>query len=72
MEEYSRILIEKYCRKHDSAKSRRFQKLVRMSYNLEAEGTEEDSLFLERSIAQEKDPALKEALQDLDDYLFGW
>ena len=31
-----------------------------------------DSIFLKRAIEQEKDPALKEALQDLDDFLFGW
>jgi hypothetical protein len=43
-----------------------------MSYDLAAEGTDADSVFLERAIEQEKDPALKEALQDLDDFLFGW
>ena len=72
MQEYSRILIEEYCDKHNSAKSRRLQKLVKLSYDLSAEGTEADALFLERTIDQEKDPALKEALQDLDDYLFSW
>ena len=67
MQEYSRILIEEYCLKHNSAKSRRLRKLVEMSYDLAAEGTDADSIFLERAIEQEKDPALKEALQDLDD-----
>lgn len=70
MREYSRILIEEYCMEHDSAKSRRLQKLVELSYDVAAEGT--DATFLERAIAQEKDPELKEALRDLDDFLFGW
>ena len=72
MPEYSRILIEEYCMKHNSAKSRRLRKLVEMSYDLAAEGTDSDAIFLEKAIAQEKDPELKEALQDLDDFLFGW
>ena len=72
MQEYSRILIDEYCLKHNSAKGRRFRKLVEMSYDLAAEGTDADSIFLKRAIEQEKDPALKEALQDLDDFLFGW
>lgn len=72
MREYSRILIEEYCMEHDSAKSRRLQKLVELSYDVAAEGTDADATFLERAIAQEKDPELKEALRDLDDFLFGW
>ncbi len=72
MPEYSRILIEEYCMKRNSAKSRRLQKLVELSYDVAAEGTESDAIFLEKAIAQEKDPELKEALQDLDDFLFGW
>ena len=33
MQEYSRIPIERYCMEHNSAKSRRLQKLVEMSYD---------------------------------------
>lgn len=72
MREYSRILIEEYCLGHDSAKSRRLEKLVKMSYDLSAVGTDLDGIFLEKVIAQEKNPELKEALEDLDDYLFNW
>ena len=72
MQEYSRILIEDYCMEHSSAKSKRLQKLVELSYDISAEGTESDSIFLESAIEQEKDPALKDALQDLDEFLFGW
>ncbi len=71
-QEYSRILIENYCYEHNSAKSRRLWKLVRMSCDLGAEGTESDAIFLEKVIEQEKDLNLKEALQDLDEYLFGY
>ncbi len=72
MREYSRILIEEYCLGHDSVKSRRLEKLVKMSYDLSAVGTDSDAIFLEKAIAQEKNPELKEALQDLDEYLFNW
>ena len=72
MREYSRILIEEYCLGHDSAKSRRLEKLVKMSYDLSAVGADSDGIFLEKVIAQEKNPELKEALEDLDDYLFNW
>ena len=72
MNEYSRILIEEYCMEHNSVKSRRLRKLVEMPYDLAVEGTDADASFLERAIGQEKDPTLKEALQDLDDFLFGW
>ena len=38
MQENSRIPIERYCMEHNSAKSRRLQKLVEMSYDLRAVG----------------------------------
>ena len=72
MEEYSRILIENYCFTHKSSKSNRLWKLVTLSYDPASEVSDSDAVFLEKAIAQEKDPELKEALQDLDDYLFGW
>lgn len=70
MEEYSRILIEEYCWSHDTAKSRRLQKLVELSYDITAEGSEADAIFLERTIQREKDPELRRALEDLDDFLY--
>ena len=48
------------------------QELVEMSYDLAAEGTDADAIFLEKAIEQEKNPQLQEALEDLDDFLFGW
>lgn len=72
MQEYSRILIEDYCMTHDSAKSRRLEKLVKMSYDMYADGTDEDAIFLAKTIRQERNPELKKALKDLDDFLFGY
>jgi hypothetical protein len=70
MQEYSRILIEEYCMEHNSTKSRRLEKLVRMSYDLYAEPTDSDAIFLEKEIAREIDLEFREALQDLNDFLF--
>ena len=72
MKEYSRILIEEYCSEHKYAKSKRLERLVEASYDLSWEGTDADAIFLEKAISQEKDPDLREALEDLDDLLFGW
>ena len=37
-----------------------------------ADGTDEDAIFLGKTIRQEKNPELKKALKDLDDFLFGY
>ena len=63
-------LIEEYCRTHDTAKSRRLRKLVELSYDITAEGTDEDAIFLERTIQGEKNPELRKALEELDEFLF--
>lgn len=70
MNEYSRILIEQYCMEHNSRKSRRLARLVNMSYDIEAVASDSDAVFLEAVIEQEQNPELKEALQDLSDFLF--
>ena len=70
MNEYSRIVIEEYCVTHNTQKSARLFRLVQMSYDLSAEGS--DACYLESAISRERSPELKQALQDLDDYLFGW
>ena len=71
MDEYSRILIEQYCMKHSSKKSLRLGALLNLSYNMDAEPTDDDAIFLENAILSEKNLQLKEALQELDDFLFG-
>lgn len=72
MLEYSRIILEEYADTHNSAKAKRIGRLVEQSYNLEFEGTDDDAIFLERAIETERNPERKEALQELDDFLFGW
>lgn len=72
MQEYSRIIIEEYCRTHpQTKKSAILWDLVELSYDLECEPTDEDAKDLERIIAREKNPKLLEALEDLDEFLFG-
>lgn len=41
-----------------------------MSYDIEAVASDSDAVFLEVAIEQEQNPELKEALQDLSDFLF--
>jgi hypothetical protein len=72
MQEYSRILIEQYCRTHKSTKKSNFLwDLVELSYDMECEPEEWEALQLERYINQERNPELREALEDLDEFLFG-
>jgi hypothetical protein len=72
MDEYSRIVIEKYCMTHRKTKKSKFLwDLLELSYNLECEPEEWEALQLERYINQEKNPELHEALEDLDEFLFG-
>ena len=70
MEEISRIIIEEYCTTHNSTKSKRLGKLVEMTYDFYADPSDADAIFLEKVIQQEKDTELKEALEDMDEFLF--
>jgi len=72
MGEYSRILIEQYCWYHNSAKSRRLEKLARKSYDINAAYTDADGIFMEKVIVQEKDERPQEAFRDLVDFMFGY
>lgn len=72
MEEYSRIVIQRYCDTHNTVKSRRLRKLLELSYDPGAEYTDADAIYLANAINREKDDELAEAMQDLDDYLCGW
>ena len=45
-------------------------RLVEMSYDLYSEGTDADAIILEKLIENEKDEELKEALIDLDHFIF--
>ena len=71
MEEYSRIIIEQYCSTHRKTKKSAFlMDLVELSYSMECEPEEWEGIQLERYISREKNPELKKALIDLDEFLF--
>ena len=71
MEEYSRMVIEEYCRTHRKTKKSAFLwDLVELSYTMECEPEDWEGIQLERYISREKEPELKAALQDLDEFLF--
>lgn len=71
MEEYSRIVIEEYCRTHQKTKkSALLWDLVNLSYTMECEPEDWEGIQLERYITREKNPELKTALEDLNEFLF--
>ena len=70
MHEYSRILIEEYCLTRKTKKAEILSRLVEMSHDLSTEDA--DAIDLERLIQRERNPELKEALIDLDDFLFNY
>ena len=72
MHEYSRTLIEEYCFTRKTKKAEILSRLVEMSYDLSAEDADADAIDLERLIQRERNPELKEALIDLDDFLFNY
>lgn len=70
MQEYSRIVIEEYCRTHSKTKkSRILLKLVELSYDLGCDPDDAEMIELSKLISREKNTELKEALIDLDDFL---
>ncbi len=72
MQEFSRILIERYCMTHGNTKKSQFLwDLVDLSYSMECEPEEWEALQLKRYINQERNLELREALEDLYAFLFG-
>ena len=71
MQEYSRILIEEYCMTHIKTKKSKFLwDMVQLSYSMECETEEWEAIQLEKYINAEKNPELKNALIDLNEFLF--
>lgn len=69
MREYSRILIEEYCLSHRKTKKAAFLwDLLELSYTMECEPEEYEMIQLEKLIAREKNPELKEALEDMNEF----
>ncbi|MGB4610722.1 MAG: hypothetical protein WBH77_08900 [Saccharofermentanales bacterium] len=72
MNEYSRILIEQYCWTHKKTKKSSFlSNLLKLSYTMDREPADWEALELVQYIDREKDPKLRDALIDLDEFLFG-
>ena len=72
MDEYTIALIEEYCMKHrDEASGQYVWELLEMAK--EGRGVPEDweTIKLTHIAYWEEEPELKEALDKLDDYLFG-
>lgn len=73
MDEYSRILIEKYCREYpETKKARVLSQLIEKSYDFACEPSDSDAIELEKIIEGERDSELRDALEELDEFLFGW
>lgn len=70
MDEYSRIVIEKYCLTHKTKKSEFLSDLLELSYTLDREPTDWEAIKLEQYIEREKNPGLRNAMDDLDEFLF--
>lgn len=72
MQEYSRILIEEYCLSHRKTKKAvLLWDLLELSYTMECEPEEYEMIQLEKLITREKNPELKEALEDMDEFFCG-
>jgi len=66
------MLIEKYCTTHRHTKKSAFLwDLLELSYTLESEPEDWEAIQLEKYISQERNPELKDALEDLNEFLFG-
>ena len=58
---------------HSQTKKTKFLwDMVFKSYDIEYEPEDYEILYLEQLISRERNPELKQALQDLDDFMFGY
>ena len=73
MDEYSRIIIEEYCMNHPKTKKADFLwKLVHMSYDVACEPASWQLMHLSQLISRERNPELRKALEDLDEFMNGY
>lgn len=72
MKEYSRIVIEEYCLSHRKTKKNKLLwSLLKLSYDMECEPEDWEMIELEKMIFRERNPELKEALKDMDEFFCG-
>lgn len=70
MDEYSRIVIEKYCMDYPTTKKADFLwDMVHMSYDLACEPEPWQLMHLSKLISRERNLELREVLEDLDDFM---
>ena len=73
MEEYSRIIIEEYCINHPRTKKAEFLwEMVHLFYDVACEPELLQLMHLSQLISREKNPELREALEDLDEFMNGY
>ena len=65
------MLIEEYCSTHRTKKAGFLWDLLELSYTLESEPEDWEAIQLERYISQERNTDLRDALEDLNEFLFG-
>lgn len=70
MDEYSRIIIEQYYLKHPKTKKAEFLGyMLEKSYDLGYDPEDSEMIKLSQLIDRERNMELREALEDLDDFL---
>lgn len=73
VEEYSRIIIEEYCMNHPKTKKADFLwEMVHMSYDIGCEPDPWQLMHLSQLISRERNPELRDALEDLDEFMNGY
>ena len=69
--EQQKDALEKAKAKYEAEKEAFLWDLLDLSYTMECEPEDWESIELERIISREKDPVLKEALEDMNEFFFG-
>ena len=73
IEEYSRIIIEEYCMNHPKTQKADFLwEMVHMSYDIACEPEPWQLMHLSQLISRERNPELRDALEDLDEFMNGY
>ena len=69
MPESSRMLIDDYCFKYKSQKSKRLQDILFRTYDPNTLFSRDDILFVDGLVFYESNPKMLKALQDLYNYI---
>ena len=73
VEEYSRIIIEEYCKNHPKTKKADFLlEMIYMSYDITCELEPWQLMHLSQLISRERNLKLRNALEDLNEFMNGY